>query len=465
MVYAHSHKTTLRLGTKNWWFFQFPFFLTEQQIHTHKHVMGLTGMGKSKLLAHLAASLILQDIPVGVIDPHTDLTQDILGLLYEREYFQREEAYKKLLYVDFSREDRFLPFNILDQPYDSYIVARNIVEVCTRVWLSLAEGNAPLFETIMLASIPVLIANHLPITSLEPLLTNRAYREQLLRQITDQRILSFFRNRVDQWKSTSMHLESTLNRATLLTYPPLTFMLGQEQNLLNFRKLLDTNTSVIVNLGGLDEQTQKILGCFMTVGFEQAALSRATIEEEKRTPYHLILDEFAMFSTQKEETLVRILTLCRKYKVFLTLAHQDWSQMGSQLKGAMQNTLSIFFRLGYEDAKWAAPWIGEFDPYQVKHVSDTADAKDLRSLPNFPEQYDEVWTKELTRLKPREAYIRLEKRVKIQTIAVSHHQATTSAVEQIKERYASLLLTPKDYIQTQAVSALSSRLSRTQQIR
>lgn len=137
--------------------------------------------------------------------------------------------------------------------------------------------------------------------------------------------------------------------------------------------------------------------------------------------------------------------------------------MGSELKGAMQNTLSIFFRLGYEDAKWAAPWIGECDPYQAKHVSDTRDTQDLRSLPNFPEQY-EVWTKKLTSLKLREAYIQLEKRAKIQTVAVSLHPATTNAIEQIKERYAYILLTPKDQIQTKTVSAPSSRLSRTRQV-
>src|ERR1051325_2632630 len=98
MIPTRSSQPRLHVGTRNWWFFRFPFFLTQQQLDTHKHVMGLTGMGKSKLLAHLAASLILHDIPVGVIDPHTDLTQDILGLLYERGYFAREDAYRKLLY-------------------------------------------------------------------------------------------------------------------------------------------------------------------------------------------------------------------------------------------------------------------------------------------------------------------------------------------------------------------------------
>ena len=416
-------------------------------------------MGKSKLLAHIAASLILHNIPIGVIDPHTDLTQDILGLLYERGYFQRADAYEKLVYIDCTRQDKFLPLNILDQPYDPYTVARNIVEVCTRVWASLAEGNAPLFETIMLACIPVLISNHLPITALEPLLTNKPYREQLLSRCHDPQILSFFRNRLDTWKHTGMHLESILNRATLLTYPPLTYMLDQDRTLLNFTNLLETGTSVICNLGGLDSQTQKILGTFMTVGYEQAALHRATIPEEQRSPYHLMLDEFTMFATQKEEALERILTLCRKYQVFLTLAHQDFSQMSSSLRGAMQNTIPIFFRLGYEDARWAAPWIGEFDPYQIKHVTDTKDEKDLRALPNFPEQY-EVWTKELTSLKPREAYIRLEKRVKIQTHAVSLRPSTAAAIEQITERYANMLLVPKDHIQTQAANTPGSRLSR-----
>jgi hypothetical protein len=460
MLHAYTSQPRLQIGTVNYWFLRFPFVLPAQNIHTHKHVMGLTGTGKSKLLAHLAASLLLQGIPIGVIDPHTDLTQDILGLLIERGYFNRDDAFKKLLYIDCTRADRFLPFNVLDQPYDPYSIARNLVEVCFRVWPSLSEGNAPLFETIMLACLPVLVANHLPLTALEPLLTNKAYREQLLCRCDDPRIISFFRNRVDQWKQTSLHLESTLNRATLLTYPPLIFMLGQEQNILNFPKLLSTGTSVICNLGGLDEQTQKILGCLLTVGFEQAALSRATMAEEKRTPYHLIFDEFTMFATQKEETLTRILTLCRKYKVFLTLAHQDWSQVGSSLKGAMQNTLPIFFRLGYDDAKWAAPWIGEFDPYQVKHVSDSTDAKELRSLPNFPEQY-EVWTKELTSLRPREAYIRLEKRVKLRTLAISFRSSTAAAVAQIKDRYANLLLVSKDRIHTQVVSNPGSRLSRT----
>src|SRR5213075_2118540 len=97
--------------------------------------------------------------------------------------------------------------------------------------------------------------------------------------------------------------ESTLNRVALLTFSPtLRYSLGQPENVLDFRRLMDDGVSVVFNLGGLDEETQRFLGCLLTVGFEVAALSRADIPEEQRRPYLLILDEFSMFSSASEES-------------------------------------------------------------------------------------------------------------------------------------------------------------------
>ena len=134
-------------------------------------------------------------------------------------------------------------------------------------------------------------------------------------------------------------IESTLRRVFLLTFSPtLRYALGQERNALDFRAHMDQGISVVYNLGGLDEDTQRFLGCLLTVGYEVAALSRADLPEEARSPYHLIMDEFSMFSAQSEEALARVLSLARKYGLFLTLAHQTWSQLSSRLQGALQNT-------------------------------------------------------------------------------------------------------------------------------
>src|SRR5262249_40256862 len=56
------------------------------------------------------------------------------------------------------------------------------------------------------------------------------------------------------------------------------------------------NASPSIHLGGLDAQTQRLLGCLLTVGFETAALSRADLPPWRRSAYHLIIDEFSQFS-------------------------------------------------------------------------------------------------------------------------------------------------------------------------
>ncbi len=431
--------------------------------------MGTTGQGKSKLLAHFTSSLIPQNVGCCLIDPHADLAHDVLTLLYDSGYFKRPGAYDKLLYVDFSHTDRFIPFNILAKPanphksYSVHEIARNIVEVCTRAWSALADGAAPLFENIMLASVPVLIENTLPLTALDSLLTNKVYRDRLLQKCSDPKIISFFHDQFDQWgRDQPTMIGSALRRAFLLAYTPaLRFTLGQKENSLNFRELLDTNTSLIVNLGGLDEQTQRILGCLITVGYEVASLSRADIPQHKRSLYHLILDEFSMFSAQSEEALERVLSLCRKYNLFLTMANQNFSQLSERFQGALQNAMPIYFKLGYDDAVWAAPRIGRSNPYHKKHEPRGLGGHELSVEPNpvyfqMQEEY-EAWARRIEGLWPQQAFVKFPRHipkllrpffrntrtVKIRTIKIPPPKAPAEEVQQIKDYYAHKLMKRK----------------------
>jgi hypothetical protein len=129
--------------------------------------------------------------------------------------------------------------------------------------------------------VTVLIENGLPLTALPRLLTDSEYRGQVLAHVQDAQILDFFRTRYEHAGNLN---ESTLRRAFLLTYPPaLRYSLGQQDNLLHFRRLMDQRVSVLISLGGLDTQTQRLLGCLLTVGFEQAALSRADLPPVARS--------------------------------------------------------------------------------------------------------------------------------------------------------------------------------------
>ena len=457
---------SVTLGHWGMWPFRFPFVLSEKKLKQHRHIMGITGQGKSKLLAHFTASLILQGVGCCLIDPHSDLAGDVLALLVDADFFSRPGSFDKLLYIDINRQDRFIPFNVLKQPYPVHEVARHLVEVCTRAWSALADGAAPLFENIMLASVPVLIENKLPLTALDDLLSKKNYRNTLLKNCTDQKIITFFQEQFDQWgKDQPVMIGSALRRAFLLSYTPaLRYSLGQTENVLNFRSLMDSSTSLIVDIGGLDEQTQRILGCLFTVGFEVASLSRADMPEEKRNVYHLIMDEFSMFSAQSEEALSRVLSLARKYGLFLTLAHQTWSQLSERLQGALQNSMPIYFKLGYDDALWAAPRLGRSNPYHKKHEPRPLQGQDLPVEQNpvyfqMQEEYEE-WTRKIEDLYPQQAFIKFTRNVprilrpfvkpsktrKIKTIKVPRPKCSHETLQKVKDYYAQTLLKTKDEI-------------------
>ena len=72
----------------------------------------------------------------------------------------------------------FVPFNVLRQPYDPHTTALLALEAMLRVWPELTE--APLFQTLFLSSMMVLIANRLPITYTYQLLSDPAFRHGCL---------------------------------------------------------------------------------------------------------------------------------------------------------------------------------------------------------------------------------------------------------------------------------------------
>src|SRR3972149_12072060 len=91
------------------------FVLKEKYRASHMYVVGLTGKGKSKFLE----SCIYQDITngrgCGVIDPHSDLIEDLLNLLLTKGVLNKPKILERIIYVDPSRTDYIVPFNVLEK--------------------------------------------------------------------------------------------------------------------------------------------------------------------------------------------------------------------------------------------------------------------------------------------------------------------------------------------------------------
>src|SRR3989442_431602 len=104
-LWPTSRRPALTLGTYGPPLINRPFVLGAADVTAHKHVIGTTGMGKSKFLASMFVQLLNQGVGCALIDPHADLATDILGTLHDSGFFAHPDARKRLLYVDFSRRD------------------------------------------------------------------------------------------------------------------------------------------------------------------------------------------------------------------------------------------------------------------------------------------------------------------------------------------------------------------------
>ncbi len=408
-----GENTTIRFGTYGHFPLQRTLYLSAKSVATHMHVIGVSGSGKSRFLAHVYLSLIRAGLSATLIDPHGDLARLVLSHLVADGVYRKPEAYERLIYLDLpaaARGGKYLPFNVLSQEQEPHSVASNVMEAMHRAWPALAGGNAATFDTLVQNGVKVLLSNKLPLVRLYNLLTDKEYRDQLLSHEDDPDVASVFRNWYDKLSARDQadQAGATLRRVNLLAFDPvLKFSLGQSENRLNFREILDQNRSVIINLAINNGEARRLLGSLLTVQAEQGALSRADLPPDQRqTTHHLLIDEFSEFTAQSEQALSRMLSLTRKYGLYLVMAHQTWSQASDRLRGALQNVgIEVAFRLGRTDAEHSATILGHVDPLTVKHTVEDEHAID-RTHPVFyslPEQW-ESWVSALQELPPRYAY-------------------------------------------------------------
>jgi hypothetical protein len=113
------------------------------------------------------------------------------------------------------------------------------------------------FKRIVTTAIHVPVVNKLPISRLRDLLLdmNKDWRDRLLANVADPLIASFFHDEYDQYNPDERkHLRgSTMRRLFDLLYSPvLRFAIAAEDNLLEYRSILERNQSLIINLAVQD---------------------------------------------------------------------------------------------------------------------------------------------------------------------------------------------------------------------
>ena len=397
---------------------------------THVYVVGRTKKGKSKFLQHLAYQLIVLGQGCAVIDPHADLADDLVAHLGSLP--ERRQLLRRIVYFDPSRRDWLPPFNVLLAPWEPYTIAQNVVEAFRRTWPdSLKE--APRFTNIVLAATLLLIENRLTLVEMPRLLTDPAYRSALLERTKDPELARFFRTRYDRWgREQALIAESVLNKVGALALnPTLQLILGQRENALPFRRIMDQGQVLICNLGRVDGETRHLLGSLIVSGLEQAARSRADEAAEARRPFYLIIDEFQdyMAGEGSEQTLAQMLAECRKFGLHLIMAHQYQSQLGQSLQGALENAQTkVIFGVGRNTARTMVEEVFRPDPQgQAQGPGES-----------LAEQW-ERFTQQAQRLGPREVLVQLPDREgvrRLRTCTVPQGKLDAAQLEAVREQLA-----------------------------
>jgi hypothetical protein len=413
--------------------------LSGTNLMAHKIIIGITGSGKSKLLASIIVQLINLGWSVILLDPHSDLCDDILCFLHDTGYFVNQQAFSRVRYLDFSGKNGHYPaFNVLRQKGQSVSqVARWVWTAMSRAWSGIDGGQAPMMEQVMLSGTLALASAGYPLTAMNKLFTDSLFRCEVLAHVKDSQVREFFERIEASGKRSGAISESALRRAYLLSFTPeLRYSLGASENLLDLRAAMDQGVTLLCDLGGLDEESQRLLGCLITVGSETAALSRADIREEARKPAFLVLDEWSMFAAESEVALERMLALVRKYGLSVTLACQTLGQT-RKLQSALQNCIPIVLRLGGIDSAWGAARVSVFDPKRLKTT-----ASGSASYMSRGEQEAE-FADRLERLPSRHAFTRLsDQAIPFYTLGLPSPRCSHRELEQIKAEYARRWLRP-----------------------
>jgi hypothetical protein len=121
---------------------------------------------------------------------------------------------------------------------------------------------------------------------------------------------------------------------------------------LDFRALMDERKILLVKLaqGAIGSENAYLLGSLVLSKLQQLALSRQDVEAAARPPFFVYLDEFQHLVTPTTDTL---LSGVRKFGLSLTLAHQNLTQLSSELVDSVLANAGtrICFRVGDQDAR------------------------------------------------------------------------------------------------------------------
>lgn len=321
----------------------------------HRHVLGPTGVGKSTLLGRL----ILQDVDAGrgvvVIDPKTDLVNDLLTRIPKHRL-------DDVVVLD-PASKRPVGINPL-QHTDPDLAADSIVAVFHSLF---GAGLGPRSTDILHAAVLTLARRGDASLVMVPLLlTNPGFRRSVIGSVAKADPLglgAFWAGFENLSTAERQHvIQPLLNKLRqVLLRPSLRAIFGQRTPAFSLAEIFTKQKILLVKLGkdSIGPEAAALLGSLVVSQLWQTALSTRTRQPaDQRDPVMVYIDEVQDY-LRLPASLADALAQARGLGMGITAAHQHRGQLGKLLEDIDANTgTKLCFRLSSNDARDVAAAFG-----------------------------------------------------------------------------------------------------------
>lgn len=323
-----------------------PVYLADADRQRHEYLIGATGSGKTNLLLGLIDSDVARGRTVVVIDLRGDLVDRVISRLSALP--ADSKIADRLCVIDFRDESSVVGFNPLQGHGEIHSRAYHVLGVIQRQ----ADGWGVQLDETLRNVLVALAEAGLSLLEIEPLLTQSTFRAAVLSQTTDPFVRSFF-GRFDGLspdRQTAWVLP-VLNKITpLLAIPRIRRTLGSSWTL-DVAKLLDSPGKIVLVALAVDRlhSAANLLGGLLVSAIQNAAMGRVDLPESSRNRVQLYLDEFETMASGAFESIV---AEGRRFRLTLTLSHQNLSQLDAGLRQVIRNNVhtQLLFQTGALDA-------------------------------------------------------------------------------------------------------------------
>jgi hypothetical protein len=337
--------------------------LSAEQRVRHLHLVGASGTGKSTLLFNLIRQDIEAGAGVGVLDPHGDLIDQLLGIIPEHRI-------QDVVLIDPGDEAFSIGFNILSahSDWEKNLLASDLVSVFRRLSTSWGDQMDRVLANAILAFLESSTGGTL--LELRNFLIEPAFRKKFLTTVRDSEVVYYWEKGFAQLSGNKSVGPVLTRLETFLAPKPIRYMVAQRTNRLDFGDILDSGKIFLAKLsqGALGKDNSHLLGSLFVAKFQQTAMSRQRQAADSRRDFWLYLDEFQDFMTP---SMAEMLAGTRKYRLGLALAHQEMRQVqrDADVAGAIANAgTQIYFRVGDQDARALAHGLTSFDARDLQNL-------------------------------------------------------------------------------------------------